>query len=163
MAVAKRGRRRSTRRGAAAAYRFCVGALVASAAFAGCSDTKVDLQRVPVEGSVTLDGGPLPKALITFIPTGDTKGPRASGEIVNGVYAIAADHGPCLGEFVVKIETISEEIEALAAKDHAALRKAAAGEKRAMIAPEFNRSSRLRAKVTEQGPNRFDFAVEALK
>lgn len=129
---------------------------------AGCTGGDFD-NRQAIGGNVTVAGRPLPKALISFIPTGATGGPKASGVVVDGQYAIAAADGPCPGEFVVKIETISPEIEALAAGDYEALKRNAGAKPPLVIAAKYNRQSKLRATVRKGGPNRFDFHVEEEK
>jgi len=124
----------------------------------GCSGENFD-NRQAVEGTVTIDGRPLPKALISFIPTDRTQGPKATGVVVDGRYVIERADGPCPGEFVVKIEAISPEIEALAAGDYQKLRQTAGSETTITIAPQYNRDSQLRATVQEGGPNQFKFDV----
>ena len=59
--------------------------------------------RQAIEGTVTLDGKPLEKGQITFVPQGDTKGPTAGAEIVGGKFAIPAAGGPLAGKFRVEI------------------------------------------------------------
>lgn len=133
-----------------------------TAVASGCGGTDF-VDRQAVAGSVTIDGQPLAKALISFLPIGATPGPKASGVVVDGQYFIAPDDGPCPGEFIVKIEAISPEIEALAAGDAAAPRHGAAAAPLLEIAPQYNRESTLAATVRSGAENRFDFAVEAVK
>jgi hypothetical protein len=57
--------------------------------------------RGTVTGTVTIDGQPLDVGSITFIPTGETKGPVAGGEIKDGVYMIA--NSVCVGTNRVEI------------------------------------------------------------
>jgi len=47
--------------------------------FAGCGQGPDEPPLVPVSGTVTLDDKPLSGALVTFIPTGNTKGTDVSG------------------------------------------------------------------------------------
>jgi hypothetical protein len=50
-------------------------AAAALVAAAGCgSSQKSTLALVPAVGKVTVDGAPLPEALVEFIPSGDTRG-----------------------------------------------------------------------------------------
>ena len=65
--------------------RFAV-AFACLAAVAGCGDSGPE--RTTCAGTVTLDGTPLEEGAIAFLPTGDTQGPSAGGEIVNGHYEV---------------------------------------------------------------------------
>jgi hypothetical protein len=141
----------------------CVLALLSTSCLVmGCEKPPFD-NRQPVEGAVTIDGQPLPKALISFSPINGTKGPSSSGVVVDGRYRIEAESGPCPGEYQVKIETITPEIEAMAARDMEALRRNAGKKPPAMVAPEFNVNTKLQASVREGMPNRFDYAVKSSK
>ncbi|MDA1017636.1 MAG: hypothetical protein O3A00_24655, partial [Planctomycetota bacterium] len=61
----------------------------------GCGGSEP--HRVPVEGRVTFRGQPIEKGSIVFIPTGDSKGPRAGTSIESGRYELEADRGPVIG------------------------------------------------------------------
>jgi hypothetical protein len=138
-------------------------ALLSTACFVmGCEKPPFE-NRQPVEGVVTIDGQPLPKALISFSPTNGTKGPSSSGTVIDGKYRIEAESGPCPGEYQVKIETITPEIEAMAKHDMEALRRNAGKKPPAMVAAEFNVNTKLQASVREGMLNRFDFAVKSSK
>lgn len=60
------------------------------------------IQRVAVEGEVSLDGKPIQKGSILFRPTGTTKGMTAGGEIIDGRYQLSADKGPVVGNNIVE-------------------------------------------------------------
>ncbi|MBX3411596.1 MAG: hypothetical protein KF708_02670 [Pirellulales bacterium] len=64
----------------------------------GCGGSSV--ARVPVSGTVTLDGAPLRYGSIVF--TG-THGPRAGGIIRAGEFSITRAEGPVIGELRVEI------------------------------------------------------------
>ena len=131
--------------------------------FMGCEEPPTFPNRQEVQGFVTMDGEPLPNALISFIPIGDTKGPKTSGEVREGKFHIDAERGPCPGEYQVKIETISPEIEALASRDMEALHRAAKEKGPPNVAKEFNVNSKLTATVREDGSNRFEYAVRSAR
>jgi hypothetical protein len=65
----------------------------------GCSNSG----RHGVEGTVTLDGQPLPKALITFRPKPGTASPSAGANVVDGKFSIASKGGLLPGKFRVEI------------------------------------------------------------
>jgi hypothetical protein len=74
--------------------------LIAIALFVpGCSDS----DRVCVHGQVTLDGQPVDKGAIRFVPIGDTKGALAGGFIADGEYYIKAADGPVIGRYKVEL------------------------------------------------------------
>ncbi|QDS87063.1 hypothetical protein EC9_12390 [Rosistilla ulvae] len=68
----------------------------------GCG-SQGGIQRASVEGNVTVDGEPVDVGSITFVPTGETKGPATGGKIVDGEYAIESSGGPVPGEYLVQI------------------------------------------------------------
>ena len=60
--------------------------------------------RVAVSGLVTVDGSPpLPAGTVTFVPVERTPGPRVSGAIAGGDYAVPAAVGPVPGAYRVEI------------------------------------------------------------
>jgi hypothetical protein len=82
--------------------------LLSAFAIGGCTDesTQVDpLPRVPVSGTVTLDGTPLPQGMIQFNPAEGTKGAPASGEITEGKFSIEKTQGPVPGKYKVMISS----------------------------------------------------------
>ena len=76
----------------------CVSAIVL-AGIVGCGSAKGD--RAAVSGHVTYDGAPLQSGQIVFEPVG--QGRMAIAQIVDGQYAIAAERGPTVGDYVVRI------------------------------------------------------------
>jgi len=130
--------------------------------FIGC--TKSDFpSRCRVEGHVAVDGVPMEKGLITFIPISPTKGPKASGIIEQGEYVIEEDIGPCSGRFLVKITTVSRAVEAIATKRLSAREKCPLDDSRPVVAPAYDQESQLRAIVSKEGENRFDFEVKSVQ
>lgn len=102
---------------------------------AGCGD--VSTPRNSIKGEVKLDGQPMAKGSIMFLPTGEGKGQAVVAPIVGGRYEIVAAQGPAVGRYRVEIrgtrksgkmipkamappgEMIEEEVEAVAAKYNA--------------------------------------------
>lgn len=88
-------------------------------ALAGCGSAESNLDRVPVQGTVHLDGQPLPKGSISFVPQEPTFGPRSSGIIQNGEFRLTSKNGPVPGSHRVEIladQSIALEDPAVAAK-----------------------------------------------
>jgi hypothetical protein len=78
-----------------------VGLLMAL--LSGCSQTS---ERFALEGTVTMDGLPLPEGSITFIPQGNTKSPTCGGKISEGRFSIASEGGAASGTFRVEITAL---------------------------------------------------------
>jgi hypothetical protein len=94
----------------------------------GCSGSSP--QRAPVSGTVKVDGRPLERGVITFIPVEGTQGPGAGGEITDGEFALDQAAGAVVGTNRIEIRgfrktgrkinvmgsTIDEEIQAVPAE-----------------------------------------------
>lgn len=121
--------------------------------FSGCG-SPTGPPRGAVEGSVILDGKPLPSGSIMFRPTAGTKGPSSGTAIVDGRFHLSAIDGPVVGYTRVEVyaprrtgrkvppplrnsaETIDEIIE--------------------LIPPRYNTQSTLQREV-KPGNNILDF------
>lgn len=77
--------------------------LIGMLMLAGCKSRP---EEYPVKGKVTLNGDPLPGAIVTFFPVGETKGQGGSALTdKEGNYQVSAPHGEGLapGKFQVTI------------------------------------------------------------
>lgn len=82
----------------------CAGVLYCSAIFlVGCGDNGPTLNRAQVSGDVTVNGDPLEKGSIAFLPADGTQGPSVGGTIQEGHYLIPMEEGPVVGTYRVKI------------------------------------------------------------
>ena len=79
----------------------------------GCRPIGKGLKVEYVEGVVTLDGEPIPKASVTFVPITETEGAEAAGGYTNeqGVYKLTsgngdAEKGALAGEYRVMVSKI---------------------------------------------------------
>lgn len=116
-----------------------------------------DLPRRAVSGTVTLDGKPLEKGAISFDPEVVPKDPVSVGAIIEGgSYEIAAEQGPTPGTYRVSIRAGGPG-EAEASEDAPGMppRRAAPDP----IPARYNARTTLRAEVTADGPNTFDFEL----
>jgi hypothetical protein len=111
--------------------------------------------RLQLQGTVTLDGQPLPDGAISFLPVSGENGVAAGGAIAAGRYLIKAGGGPTPGEYRVEIlrmePTGEKQPDSLGDGETDVLRNA--------IPARYNETSELRATVTAEGPNQFDFSL----
>jgi hypothetical protein len=70
----------------------------------GCSQSGP--QRASVSGSVLLDGQPVVKGSMNFVPVEGTVGPTAGANIENGRYSIDREKGVTVGKNRVKISSV---------------------------------------------------------
>jgi hypothetical protein len=110
-----------------------------------------------VSGHVTLDGQPLQRGSIEFIPAEGTTGPKAAAEIVDGAYELSKREGPVVGTVRIEINAIQQPSFALddplAHAEHAT-----EVSELNLIPPQYNQQSTL-TRTTVDGPNEFDFAI----
>src|SRR3954471_8085150 len=69
--------------------------LAISAGLCGCQRK----DRLKVEGAETLDGQPIEKGQICFMPMDGTRGPTAGASILDGRYVINSEKGPMAVKF----------------------------------------------------------------
>ncbi|MDR3633274.1 MAG: carboxypeptidase-like regulatory domain-containing protein [Isosphaeraceae bacterium] len=129
---------------------------------AGCGGGQQStVALVPAVGTVTIDGAPLPEAVVQFIPAGETRGQGGSGLTnAEGAYKAATPFGePGLptGEYKVVISK-----RALPTGTGAA---AAAGPDAEVLAPAYSDMAKttLKARVPAGGEATNDFALRAVK
>ncbi len=135
---------------------------VLGCALLGCGNPAI-AKRHRVEGSVMIDGAPIEKALITFIPLPPTEGPKVSGLVSNGNFVVEQADGPYCGKYLVKIETVPREIEAIAARRSHAEVAGTHDKPRPTVAPQYNRDSRIEVEVRDGVGNHFEFQVKSVK
>ena len=143
----------------AAQPRYILAALAAFAAGCGGGD---GYPRVPVSGTVTLDGQPLATGTITFEP----KQPlptQAGGKVVAGKFEIPKEAGPVPGEYAVAIFGGPVDPKAAAEFDGGAIsRTDPRYEKlREVVPAKFNSSTTLSAQVRAGEPNSFQFDLRS--
>ncbi len=70
---------------------LCLAACVIGLTGCGGGSQKEILDTEPVQGLVTLDGEPVPEAVVTFVPVTEGQGVSATGTTdANGVYTLTA-------------------------------------------------------------------------
>lgn len=79
---------------------LAIGILIA---VAGCGGSE-ELNRVAVQGMVTLNGAPIKAGRVNFIPEKGTHGPASGSEIYSGNFVIDRNRGPVPGKYLVRIQ-----------------------------------------------------------
>jgi len=79
---------------------LAIGLLIA---VAGCGDSE-ELNRVAVQGMVTLNEAPIKTGRVNFIPEQGTHGPASGSDIHDGDFAIGRNRGPVPGKYLVRIQ-----------------------------------------------------------
>lgn len=125
--------------------------LVAVVVLSGCGGPSDTLARRPITGKVTLAGMPLDQGIISFDPIG--KGTSAGASILNGAYSIPESAGLPAGNYVVRI---SSPVGGAPTPEFPGESDQVAKER---IPDEFNSQSKLKAEVTANGKNTFDFEI----
>lgn len=75
----------------------------------GCGGEADPFDRVPVEGTVSLDGAPLSRGTIRFIPEGSTVGPKVALPVADGSFRGDRTVGPVAGRHRVEVEPDESE------------------------------------------------------
>jgi hypothetical protein len=122
---------------------------------AGCGSRHENLATI--SGEVKLDGQPLERGMIKFLPMEGVAGSITSGEIVQGRYKIAARSGPAIGRNRVEIHGSRKTGRTLQA---AFPRNGTIEETVEAVAPQYNSQSTLKFEV-KPGENVADFEVTA--
>lgn len=122
--------------------------LIGVVSFCGCSEETGPpaLPMFKVSGTVTLEGQPLEKGSIVFDPA-DNKGTPVQGGIENGKFEFEAP----AGDKKVSISAVRETGE----KD-----QYGSAISESIVPAKYNADTTLTAKVTEAGPNTYEFKLE---
>jgi hypothetical protein len=113
--------------------------------------------RQSIEGTVTVDGAPLAEGSIVFLPQPGTKSPTAGGDVAQGRFRISPAGGAACGTFRVEITALRKTGKKVMDPQ---LNKMIDGTEQ-FVPAQYNRESKLTATVTEQGPNKFEFALKS--
>lgn len=112
--------------------------------------------RQSIEGTVTLDGKPLEKGQITFVPEADSGGPTAGAGIEDGKFAIPASRGAFIGKFRVKI-TASR----LSSRKVLGINGKLVDEYVQFLPRKYNSESQLTADMKADAKNHFEFTLNS--
>lgn len=118
----------------------------------GCSGSAA---RQAIQGVVTVDGQPLEKGQITFVPLLGTQGPTAGAAIIDGRFTVARVGGPFVGKFRVEITASrpgkEKTIDRISGKPVESFEQ--------YIPRKYNAESQLEAEVKAGEANRFEYAL----
>jgi hypothetical protein len=137
---------------------LCVIGLVFTSS---CSGRSGEPLRAEVQGTVSLDGKPLPAGVIRFIPQAPTTGPAATAAVVDGHFALPRQAGPLVGAHRVEIESPPEKLpdpdDAAAVAKYLKENKQRQRRRREPIPSRYNSASDLTANIEENGENDLKF------
>lgn len=133
---------------AASIAALLVGAIAAHCL--GCGGSNSD--RLPVTGSVSIDGQPVSQGSISFERLDGTPGPSAGAPIADGRFRIESERGLLPGNHVVSIRALRNT--------GRTVKDAQRGPIPEIVAVTF-RERQLEAAVTADGENDFHFALSS--
>lgn len=136
---------------------------MAAAAPMGCSGESGP-ERSAVQGTVSLDGTPIERGTIVFLPQPGVIGPAAGGDIINGQFNLPTDKGPVPGAHQVQIKANRTEGTIVNKGVPGAVSGPSAGgsvEKIVMYIPErYNTKSEL-VETIKSGKNELKFELSS--
>jgi hypothetical protein len=135
-----------------------LAAAVVAAAVSGCGGGD-GLDRQSISGSVTLDGKPLEKGQIQFLPDVNAQGAATAGmaQIEGGSYSLSRADGLVPGSYKVSIYAGSGDAESAAPETPGAAPKI----KKDLIPAKYNSQSKETAEVKAAGGNTFNFDLKS--
>jgi hypothetical protein len=115
--------------------------------------------RATIGGEVKLDGRPIERGSIQFLPMQGVAGSIANGEIVQGRYQMSGKTGPAIGWNRVEINA-ARKTGRMVPKPYP--KRGATEEAVEAVAPSYNSASTLKFEV-QPGENHADFDVASMK
>lgn len=130
----------------------------------GCGSQNANpLNRLPVSGSITLDGNPLDQGLIQFEPMAKGKDAvNASAAVSGGNFAVPAAGGLLPGTYRVAISS-KPQAGATSSDPVKAMEEASKPQGAERIPAKYNADTELKAEVKSGGPNDFKFDLKSDK
>ena len=116
-----------------------------------------DVPRGAASGKVTLDGEPILKGTIMFLPTGENSGGSATAEIVEGKYVIPRKLGPAIGQHRVEVIAVRNNGKKEAGSPYPP--GTMVDDIEQYVPPKFNHQSELKADV-KSGDNTLSFDLK---
>jgi hypothetical protein len=123
----------------------------------GCGGKKDPYARVPISGTVKLDGQMLDRGYLIFEPKSGQP-TQSGGMISGGKFEVPREHGPVPGTYSVAIFSGADDPGVVGAGPENPAGAAAAKKLRGERVPrKFNIETTLQREVTADGKNEFDF------
>ena len=133
-------------------YLLCCVGLFTAATVTGCGPGN-ELGRVPISGTVNLDGAPLDSGTISFDPV-DEKGTKAGATVTDGKFQIPLERGLPPGKYTVRLFSAAGGGPADSMPGESTVQKE-------RIPPAWNTSSKEQIDVKAEGDNVFSFDVKS--
>jgi hypothetical protein len=118
-------------------------------------------ERLPVDGSVTLDGQPISKGQIIFLPMDGTSSPTAGAIIEDGRFSVPAEKGLMKGKFRVEISAMRATSQTDQSLNVASGQMEVVEKLESIVPPRYNRESALIVEVEEGAQNSFPFELKS--
>jgi hypothetical protein len=115
--------------------------------------------RLPVSGLVSLDGQPLAKGQINFLPSSGTDSPASGAIVENGHYSIPEDKGLMAGKFRVEVSAMGRTSRKTETLNVATGKMEAVEALESIIPARYNRDTELTAEVKAGAANEFNFEL----
>ena len=129
----------------------------------GCKDGKRLDGHYPASGTVTLNGEPLNQGSIAFVPDAGSGGMGRSTSLKPGGTYIFKDLQALMpGEYTVQIESVRKYNLKTKADATPEMDDTEIGFE-SLVPPKYNKKSELKAVVTKEGANKFDFDLDRPK
>ncbi|WP_339910114.1 hypothetical protein [Symmachiella dynata] len=149
-----------------ASNKLVLAAMLTCGLIVGCGSGAAEgPPRADVRGVVTLDGQPLPKGVILFVPLEGTPGPKTSIAIADGKFSTDDSTGPVVGKHRIEIKSTDDG--GYARDDETAIDRLQESRTRRIdvvrVPAAFNANSRLTETVSEEGANEFEFPLTTSK
>jgi hypothetical protein len=151
-------------RSAGAAVSRLAVLVAACSAAVGCSGSANNQDRLPISGTVTLDGVPLKTGYVVFEPKSGQP-TQSGGMIKDGKFEVPAADGAAPGTYSVAIfagdeSTQSNKYEPGTPEFEAAAMKISSKQ---LVPPRYNVNSELKEEVKADGENHFSFTLTSGK
>jgi hypothetical protein len=121
----------------------------------GCSNGP---RRASVSGTINVDGKPLERGVITFVPVNGTHGPGTGGSIEDGRFELDETEGPVVGSNRVEIRGFRKTGKTM---PNPSPTGGTIAEERQVVPPEFNEKSTLVRDIKEGG-NELNFDLPGI-
>jgi hypothetical protein len=114
--------------------------------------------RAGVEGDVSFNGKPVERGMVELHPIDGATGPMVGGVIEQGKFRIPAEKGPVIGgAYKVRIVGMEKTGQKQVNRDRP---NEISDVYRNVIPAEYNSQSKLKVVISEDQPNRLDYALK---